>query len=119
MRRNEERRNRKRRKIGKPNKEKKPIKDSLASLFGPRKTRSNSKETTRVILPAFDSMKLISRDEHAQTYKASWQGHSVVVKKCDIWNQGPVVEELKHEARVYQVLRTIQGRYIPELRIAG
>lgn len=72
-----------------------------------------------MILPAFDSMKLISHDEHAQTYKASWQGYNVVVKKCDIWNQGSVVEELKHEARVYQVLRTLQGRYIPELRIAG
>ncbi|KFH69284.1 hypothetical protein MVEG_04099 [Podila verticillata NRRL 6337] len=87
--------------------------------FGSCRTQSNSKETTRVILPAFDSMDLISHDEHAQTYKASWKGHDVVVKKCDIWNQGPVVEELKHEARVYQVLRTLQGRYIPELRIAG
>ncbi|KAG0362078.1 hypothetical protein BG005_006735 [Podila minutissima] len=119
MRKNEERRNDKRRKIGKPNKEKKPTKDSLPSLFSSRKTQSYSKETTRVILPAFDSTKLISHDEYAQTYEASWQGHSVVVKKCDVWNQGPVVEELKHEARVYQVLRTIQGRYIPELRIAG
>ncbi|KAG0357033.1 hypothetical protein BG005_003994 [Podila minutissima] len=82
-------------------------------------TRSDSKKTTRVVLPAFDSMELISYDERAQTYKASWQGVKVVVKKCDIWNQGPVVEELKHEARVYQVLQTLQGRYIPELRIAG
>lgn len=72
-----------------------------------------------MVLPAFDSMKLSSHDEHAQTYKASWQGHDVVVKKCDVWNQGSVVEELKHEARVYQVLRTLQGQYIPELRIAG
>ncbi|KAG0095046.1 hypothetical protein BGZ93_006400 [Podila epicladia] len=115
----EQRRYDKRRKMGSSNKEKKPIKGSLSSLFGSRKSQSNSKETTRVILPAFDGMKLISHDEHAQTYKASWQGYSVVVKKCDIWNQGPVVEELKHEARVYQALRTIQGRYIPELRIAG
>ncbi|KAF9384816.1 hypothetical protein CPB97_005365 [Podila verticillata] len=115
----EQRRNDKRRKISKSDKEKKPIKDSVSSLFGSRKTQANPKETTRVILPAFDSMKLISHDEHAQTYKASWQGYNVVVKKCDIWNQGSVVEELKHEARVYQVLRTLQGRYIPELRIAG
>ncbi|KAG0007741.1 hypothetical protein BGZ81_004635, partial [Podila clonocystis] len=115
----EERRYHKRRKIGKSDKEKKPIKVSMSFLFGSRKTRSHSKETTRVVLPAFDSMKLISHNEHAQTYKASWQGHNVVVKKCDIWNQVPVVEELKHEARVYQVLRTLQGRYIPELRIAG
>ncbi|KAF9378893.1 hypothetical protein CPC16_011072 [Podila verticillata] len=115
----EQRRNNKRKKIGKSNKEKKPIRVSVSSLFGSRRTQSNSKETTRVILPAFDSMDLISHDEHAQTYKASWKGHDVVVKKCDIWNQGPVVEELKHEARVYQVLRTLQGRYIPELRIAG
>ncbi|KAG0012185.1 hypothetical protein BGZ82_002698, partial [Podila clonocystis] len=61
--------------------------------FGSRKTRSTSKENTQVVLPAFDSMKLISHDEHAQTYKASWQGYNVAVKKCDIWNQVPVMEE--------------------------
>ncbi|KAF9335443.1 hypothetical protein BG006_000081 [Podila minutissima] len=88
-------------------------------LVSPTIDFDNSKKTTRVVLPAFDSMELISYDERAQTYKASWQGFKVVVKKCDIWNQGSVVEELKHEARVYQVLRTLQGRYIPELRIAG
>ncbi|KAF9124979.1 hypothetical protein BGX30_000657, partial [Mortierella sp. GBA39] len=53
------------------------------------------KETDRMILPAFDSINLISRGEHAQTYKESWGGHNVVMKKCDIRNQGPVVEELK------------------------
>ncbi|KAI1316862.1 hypothetical protein EDD11_009352, partial [Mortierella claussenii] len=62
---------------------------------------------------------LISHDEHAQTYKASWEGHDVVVKKCDIWNQRQVVKELEHEARAYRVLRTLQGRCIPTLRIAG
>jgi tRNA A-37 threonylcarbamoyl transferase component Bud32 len=72
-----------------------------------------------VVLPAFDSMELISHDEHAQTYKASWQGCSVVVKKCDIWNERAVAKELKHEARIYQVLRTLQGRCIPKLKIAA
>ncbi|KAF9180710.1 hypothetical protein BGZ51_005937 [Haplosporangium sp. Z 767] len=83
------------------------------------KTRSQSKNATRVTLPAFDNMELISHDEHAQTYKASWQGSDVIVKKCDIWNQHPVMEELKHEARVYQALQKLQGRYIPKLKIAG
>ncbi|KAF9153954.1 hypothetical protein BG015_002260 [Linnemannia schmuckeri] len=83
------------------------------------KTRSSSKGTTRVVLPAFDNMELISHDERAQTYKASWQGRNVVVKKCDLWNERPIAQELKHEARIYQVLRTLQGRYIPTLRIAA
>ncbi|KAF9079436.1 hypothetical protein BGX23_004103, partial [Mortierella sp. AD031] len=64
-------------------------------------------------------MELISHDERAQTYKASWQGCNVVVKKCDIWNERAVVKELEHEARVYQVLRTLQGRCIPKLKIAA
>ncbi|KAI1288192.1 hypothetical protein EDD11_010051 [Mortierella claussenii] len=64
-------------------------------------------------------MKLISHDEHAQTYKASWQGCDVVVKKCDIWNERPVMDELKHEVKVYQVLQNLQGQCIPKLRIAG
>ncbi|KAG0281992.1 hypothetical protein BGZ97_009190 [Linnemannia gamsii] len=99
----------------KSNKKNKPAKDRLSSIFGLNRTQL----ADRMILPAFDSMSLISRGEHAQTYKASWGGHDVVVKKCDIRNQGPVVEELRHEARVYQVLRTLQGRYIPKLRFAG
>ncbi|KAF9105127.1 hypothetical protein BGX30_008978, partial [Mortierella sp. GBA39] len=58
-------------------------------------------------------------DEGAQTYRASWQGCDVVVKKCDIWNQRQVVEELKHEATVYQHLEELQGYAIPRLKIAG
>lgn len=61
---------------------------------------------------------LISYDEYAQTYKASWQGCNVVVKKYDIWNDRPVMEGLKREAKVYQVLQSLQGQYIPRLRIA-
>ena len=83
------------------------------------KTRSSPKTTARAVLPAFDNMELISHDERAQTYKASWQGRNVVVKKCDLWNERPVAQELKHEARIYQVLRTLQGRCIPTLRIAA
>ena len=64
-------------------------------------------------------MELISFDERARTYKASWQGHDVVVKKCDIWNQVPVTEELKNEAKVYEKLQTLQGRCIPKLWLAG
>ncbi|KAK3826766.1 MAG: hypothetical protein J3R72DRAFT_479292 [Linnemannia gamsii] len=66
-----------------------------------------------------DSMGLISHDERAQTYNAPWQGRDVVVKKCDHWNERPVAQKLKHEARIYQVLRTLQGRCIPTLRIAA
>ncbi|KAF9956373.1 hypothetical protein BGZ70_009928 [Mortierella alpina] len=46
------------------------------------KTRSSSRGTTQVVLPAFDNMKLISHDERAQTYRASWMGRDVVVKNA-------------------------------------
>ena len=72
-----------------------------------------------MVVPTFDCLELISHDEHAQTYKSLWQGCEVVVKKCDIWNERPVMEELRHEAMVYQVLRSLQGLCIPRLRIAG
>ncbi|KAF8937945.1 hypothetical protein BGZ58_001876 [Dissophora ornata] len=85
----------------------------------PLKTRSGSKDTSQVVVPTFDSMELISHGEHAQTYKASWQGCGVVVKKCDIWNERPVMEELKHEAEIYHTLRNLQGQCIPKLKIAG
>ncbi|KAF9964324.1 hypothetical protein BGZ73_001913, partial [Actinomortierella ambigua] len=64
-------------------------------------------------------MELISHGERAQTYRASWQGHDIVVKKCDVWNQGSVAEELKHEAMVYQWLESLQGQVIPEVWLAG
>ncbi|KAF9579955.1 hypothetical protein BGW38_003580, partial [Lunasporangiospora selenospora] len=95
------------------------LKKAISTLISPRKTRSSSRTTARVLVPGFSDMQLISHDEGAQTYRATWKGYDVVVKKCDIWNQHLVMEELKHEARVYQQLRSIQGRYIPRLRMAG
>jgi tRNA A-37 threonylcarbamoyl transferase component Bud32 len=64
-------------------------------------------------------MELISHNGRAQTYKASWRGHDVILKKCDIWNEGPVAKELKNEAQVYQKQQALQGRHIPVLWLAG
>ncbi|KAG0292197.1 hypothetical protein BGZ96_004431 [Linnemannia gamsii] len=89
------------------------------SLLTRRRTRSQSRNITRVIVPTFDCLEVISHDEHAQTYKSSWHGAEVIVKKCDIWNERQVMDELRHEALVYQALRSIQGLCIPRLRIAG
>ncbi|KAF9327277.1 hypothetical protein BG006_009393 [Podila minutissima] len=94
-------------------------KDLVQDYLAQVRTQSSSKTTSRVTLPDFEKMELISHNERAQTYKASWQGRDVVVKKCDIWNEGPVAEELKNEASVYQKLQTLQGRYIPKLWLAG
>ncbi|KAG0062554.1 hypothetical protein BGZ89_010563 [Linnemannia elongata] len=85
-------------------------------------TRSTTRDggVPRVVLPAFGKLeRIVYKDEGAQTYRAWWQGCDVVVKKCDIWNQRPVVEELKHEATVYQYLEKLQGTAIPKLKIAG
>ncbi|KAF8926465.1 hypothetical protein BGZ47_002706 [Haplosporangium gracile] len=116
----DERRNDKRRRDISANKKKDPFKAFKSSIFGSRKTQStSSKSTSRVTLPDFEKMELISHNERAQTYKASWRGHDVIVKKCDIWNEGSVAEELKNEAKVYQKLQALQGRYIPKLWLAG
>ncbi|KAG0199630.1 hypothetical protein BGX28_007110 [Mortierella sp. GBA30] len=111
----DERRNDKRRRAARPDKKK-----SLFKAFISSPTQSaSSKATSRVTLPDFERMELISHNERAQTYKASWRGHEVVVKKCDIWNECSVAEELKNEAKVYQKLQGLQGRYIPKLWLAG
>ncbi|KAF9168327.1 hypothetical protein DFQ26_009546 [Actinomortierella ambigua] len=81
--------------------------------------RRRCRTVDRVALPDFEGMELISYNERARTYKALWQGRAVVLKKCDIWNEGSVAEELKNEARVYKKLQTLQGRYIPKLLLAG
>jgi hypothetical protein len=61
-----------------------------------------------VVVPTFDSLELISHDEHAQTYK-SWQGCEVVVRKCGILHERPVMEGLRHEAMIYQVFTGSSG----------
>ncbi|KAF9912976.1 hypothetical protein EC991_007590 [Linnemannia zychae] len=69
---------------------------------------------------ALDNLEFISySEEGAQICGASWQGSNVIVKKCDIWNLGMVVEELKHEVRAYQVLQKLQWNQIPILKLAG
>ncbi|KAF9898821.1 hypothetical protein EC991_010310 [Linnemannia zychae] len=94
------------------------FKEKISSLTH-RRTRSQSQNTTRVVVPTFDCLELISHNEHAQTYKSSWQGCEIVVKKCDVWKERSVMEELRHEAMVYQVLQSLQGVCIPKLKIAG
>lgn len=66
-----------------------------------------------------DNMTLLSCGGYARTFKASWQGCDIVVKKCDIWKQVSVEEELKFEARIYEALKPLQGRYVPELGFSG
>ncbi|KAF8924316.1 hypothetical protein BGZ47_004112, partial [Haplosporangium gracile] len=86
------------------------------------KTRSETRRgnVSRETVVALDNLELIScDDESAQTYRASWKGRDVVLKKCDIWNQQPVMEELEHEARVYQALQKLQGHNVPKLNIFG
>ncbi|KAF9348158.1 hypothetical protein BGX26_000409 [Mortierella sp. AD094] len=82
-------------------------------------TRSSVTDRECVTFPAFKNLELIAHGEGACTFRASWQNEDVVVKKCDIWNQYPVIEELEHEARVNQVLQKLQGHWILKLKITG
>ncbi|KAF9165642.1 hypothetical protein DFQ26_009654 [Actinomortierella ambigua] len=113
----DERRNDKRRRDARSDKAKKRPLKAITSRVS--KSSKTSGTVDRVTLPDFEEMELISHGERAQTYKARWQGRDVVLKKCDVWNEGSVAEELKNEAGVYQKLQTLQGRYIPKLLLAG
>lgn len=64
-------------------------------------------------------MKLLGYGGGAATYTARWQGEPVVVKKCDVWKQESVAEELENEARIYTVLKDLQGIHIPKLKLEG
>jgi hypothetical protein len=50
-------------------------------------------------------MKLIAHDEGAATFRATWQGEDVVVKKCDVWKDHwideAVMEEIEHETELH------------------
>jgi len=67
----------------------------------------------------FQNMKLLSCDEGAATFRAVWKGEDVVVKKCDLWKQPEVANEILHEAYVYSSLEEIQGRYISTMMLEG
>jgi tRNA A-37 threonylcarbamoyl transferase component Bud32 len=67
----------------------------------------------------FQNMKLLSCDEGAATFRAVWEGEDVIVKKCDIWKQPEVADEILHEAYVYSSLKEIQGRFIPTMMLEG
>ncbi|KAF9125289.1 hypothetical protein BGW39_007526 [Mortierella sp. 14UC] len=93
---------------------------SIFRVFPKTRSRTRTGNVSRATVVALDNLELISwDDESAQTYRASWKDRDVVLKKCDIWNQHPIVEELEHEARVYQVLQKLQGYNIPKLAISG
>ncbi|KAK3822371.1 MAG: hypothetical protein J3R72DRAFT_459113 [Linnemannia gamsii] len=98
------------------------LKQGMKSLF----TRSKAKaqqtramQQERLTIPAFKNLMPITDGEGARTFRATWMNEDVVVKKADVWNQHLVADELKHEAKVYEALRTLQGRYVPELKLAG
>ncbi|KAG0319096.1 hypothetical protein BGZ99_005279 [Dissophora globulifera] len=114
--RDEQRKDEQRRAKRSSKEKKKPFNAFTSRVSGSSKT---SRTVDRVALPDVEKMELISHNERAQTYKALWQSRTVVLKKCDIWNQGAVAEELKNEVSVYQQLQTLQGRYIPKLLLAG
>lgn len=65
-------------------------------------------------------MELIAWDgERTRVYRALWQGEDVVLKKGDVWNEPLAVEELEHETKMYRILRELQGKWIPRVKMAG
>jgi tRNA A-37 threonylcarbamoyl transferase component Bud32 len=50
---------------------------------------------------------------------AKHKGKWVVLKTADIFNQHELVQELKHEAEIFRVLESLQGKCIPRLCFEG
>ncbi|KAG0219607.1 hypothetical protein BGW41_008205, partial [Actinomortierella wolfii] len=84
-----------------------------------KRQQTKAMHLERLTIPAFKNLKLITYGEGARTFRATWMNEDIVVKKADIWNQHLVADELEHEATVYEALRTLQGRYVPKLKLAG
>ncbi|KAG0258894.1 hypothetical protein DFQ27_004402 [Actinomortierella ambigua] len=81
--------------------------------------QTKTRHLERLTIPAFKNLKPITYGEGARTFHATWMNEEVVVKKADVWNQHFIVSELEHEVAVYEALRTLQGRYVPKLKLAG
>ncbi|KAF9993674.1 hypothetical protein BGZ79_001634 [Entomortierella chlamydospora] len=90
------------------------------SLSGGRRSSARSHSASSVdFVPAFKDMKPITFSNRARTFKALWRGEVVFVKKCDIWNERPFIDELQNEIEIYSVLRELQGIWIPEMKLEG
>ncbi|GJJ76176.1 hypothetical protein EMPS_08535 [Entomortierella parvispora] len=76
-------------------------------------------EYERITIPLFRNMELLSQGERARTFRATWKGMAVIVKKADLWRQPAVTQELESEERIYHLLKRLQGRYIPRMLVAG
>ncbi|KAF9085044.1 hypothetical protein BGX27_003555 [Mortierella sp. AM989] len=104
--------------IGKVRKAAKNARKKVTSIFNRPKPKKSQTEIMTV--PSFENMKLIRFiGDGADTYSARWQGEEVVVKKYDVWKRPLIMEELEHEASIYDMLITLQGTYIPRMKLAG
>ncbi|KAF9896731.1 hypothetical protein BX616_006862, partial [Lobosporangium transversale] len=96
---------------------------SFGKVLRSGQSQGNIARGQKVTVPSFKNMRLISQDECAATFRATWKGEDVVVKKCTVWKDHwkcqDAMEQLEHETKVYSFLHHLQGRYIPRMKIAG
>ncbi|KAF9345759.1 hypothetical protein BGX34_004507 [Mortierella sp. NVP85] len=92
----------------------------LTSKLAPGKKSSTKDPPGKAVQTAqFQNMTLLSCDEGAATFRAKWEGNDVVVKKCDLYKQPEVAQEILREAYIYSSLKELQGRYIPTVMLEG
>ncbi|GJJ78399.1 hypothetical protein EMPS_10758 [Entomortierella parvispora] len=73
----------------------------------------------QVDLGEFELQEVIGEGRSGRVFRAFWRDKPVALKICDLYKNPKYEEEILTEVAVYQALESLQGIYVPRLRIVG
>uniref|UniRef100_U9THP3 Protein kinase domain-containing protein n=3 Tax=Rhizophagus irregularis TaxID=588596 RepID=U9THP3_RHIID len=63
---------------------------------------------------------ILGQGRSRKTLKCEFRGNTIALKCTDLWKSPPyILKEMQNEVKIYQILSTIQGEYIPKLMCYG
>ncbi|GES81858.1 kinase-like domain-containing protein [Rhizophagus clarus] len=63
---------------------------------------------------------ILAQGRSGKTLKCEFRGNTIALKCTDLWKSPScILKEMQNEVKIYQILSTIQGEYIPKLLCYG
>jgi serine/threonine protein kinase len=63
---------------------------------------------------------ILGQGRSGKTLKCEFQGNTIALKCTDLWKSPPdILKEMQNEVKIYQILASIQGEFIPKLMCYG
>ncbi|KAF9982498.1 hypothetical protein BGZ65_002801 [Modicella reniformis] len=95
--------------------------DYVPSRWGKRRILSTgfSVDIKNVQLSEFEFQDLLGQGRSGNVFRARWRGETVAVKVCDLYQHPELEVEMLTEVAVYDTLSSLQGTFVPQLKLAG